>query len=340
MTFPQRQRSTIEHVPHTDESLKSRLISVVMIFYDAERFLDEAIASVRAQSYPTWELLLIDDGSTDGGIAIAASHAAADPERIRLLHHPGRENRGMSASRNRGIAHARGEYLAFLDADDRFSPDQLAQQVALLEVHPEAGAVYGCLRYWYSWPGNPWHGKRDIVTSPPLPEGTVAYPPAMLRKQFERADIRLLHISSIMVRRDLALRVGGFEDEFRNLYEDQVFHVKIFLAAPVLVSGQVWGWYRQHPDSTCSQALMTLRWRLGEDARFAQWLARYIAGHPIHDPATAAVVRRWQRRHASALSSPVRDPVRVFGPLLPARIRKRLRPIWQRLTLEEPQRGV
>jgi hypothetical protein len=65
---------------------------VVMIFYNAERFLDEAITSVRAQTYPAWELLLVDDGS-----AIATSHAA-DPARIRLLNHPGRANRGMSAS--------------------------------------------------------------------------------------------------------------------------------------------------------------------------------------------------------------------------------------------------
>jgi glycosyltransferase involved in cell wall biosynthesis len=318
----------------------SSLVSVVMIYYNAERFFDEAIASVRAQTHPAWELLLVDDGSTDGGPQIAARHAAEEPECIRLLHHPGHANRGMSASRNLGLAHAGGEYVAFLDADDRFSPGQLAEQVALLEAHPEAGAVYGCLHYWYNWPGNPWHDRRDVATPPPLPDGTLVTPPVMLRKQFERADTRLMHISSIMVRRDLAIRIGGFEDQFRSLYEDQVFHVKLFLAAPVLVSGRTWGWYRQHPDSTCSRALMTLRWRLQEDSRFARWLADYITKHHVPDPTTAEVVWRWQRRHASALRSTVQDPVRVFGPLLPERIRGALRPLWHRLTLEQPRRSA
>jgi len=311
-----------------------------MIFYNAECFFDEAIDSVRAQTYSHWELLLVDDGSTDGGPRIAARHAAEEPDRIRLLTHPGHVNRGMSASRNLGIAHACGEYVAFLDADDRFSPGQLAEQVALLKTHLQAGAVYGCLQYWYGWPGNPWRDKPDVPTPPPFPDGTLVSPPAMLRKQFERADIRLMHISSIMVRRDLALRLGGFEDEFRSLYEDQVFHVKLFLAAPVIISSCLWGWYRQHPDSTCNRALMTLRLRLREDARFARWLAGYLADNPISDPAIAEIVWRWQRRHASALRSIVLDPVRVFGPLLPQSIRGALRPFWQRLTLGEPRQSA
>src|SRR2546427_10186945 len=94
------------------------LVSVVIIFWNAERFLQEAFASVFAQTYPTWELLLVDDGSSDESTAIAQRYVEHHPGQVRYLEHPGHANRGMSASRNVGIRHARGPYIAFLDADD------------------------------------------------------------------------------------------------------------------------------------------------------------------------------------------------------------------------------
>src|SRR5215218_5812117 len=93
------------------------LVSVIIIFLDAERFIEEAIESVFAQTYDDWELLLVDDGSTDGDTRIALEYAEQNPGRVRYLQHPGHQNRGMSASRNLGIGSARGEYIAFLDAD-------------------------------------------------------------------------------------------------------------------------------------------------------------------------------------------------------------------------------
>jgi len=98
------------------------LVSVITIFLDAERFLNEAIESLRAQTYERWELLLVDDGSRDGSSEIAREHAARDPHRIRVLEHAGHANLGMSASRNLGIAHARGDLVALLDADDVYLP--------------------------------------------------------------------------------------------------------------------------------------------------------------------------------------------------------------------------
>ena len=75
-------------------------VSVITIFFNAAEFLGEAIESVIAQDYRDFELLLVDDGSTDAGSAIAQSYNERESDRIRYLHHPGCENRGMSASRN------------------------------------------------------------------------------------------------------------------------------------------------------------------------------------------------------------------------------------------------
>src|SRR5690349_14304343 len=100
----------------------SGLVSVIMIFLDAAPYLDEAVASVFAQTYGRWELLLVDDGSIDGSSVIASGYAEQHPDKVRYLEHPNHENRGMSASRNLGIMQAHGEFVAFLDADDVYLP--------------------------------------------------------------------------------------------------------------------------------------------------------------------------------------------------------------------------
>src|SRR5258705_7087515 len=97
-----------------DTSAVSPLVSVVMIFLNAESFIQEAIQSVLDQDYSNWELLLVDDGSSDGSTQIALAAAGQYPQRVHYLEHADHQNRGMSASRNLGARHAHGEYLAFL----------------------------------------------------------------------------------------------------------------------------------------------------------------------------------------------------------------------------------
>src|SRR5947199_3249480 len=156
------------------------LVSVVIIFLDAERFLDEAIGSVFAQTYREWELLLVDDGSTDTSRNIALRYAEKHPDKVRYLAHSGGQNRGMSASRNLGIAHAKGGYIAFLDADDVWLPNKLEHQVALLESQPAAGMVYGPTEWWYSWTDNHHDSQRDYINDLGEQPSTLPQPPALL----------------------------------------------------------------------------------------------------------------------------------------------------------------
>ena len=97
-------------------------ISVITPVYQGERLLPDCAESVRRQTFPEWELLLIDDGCTDNSRNLCERYAAEDP-RIRVLAQP--QNMGVSAARNRGLQEARGRYVAFLDADDRFVPETL-----------------------------------------------------------------------------------------------------------------------------------------------------------------------------------------------------------------------
>src|SRR3990172_11731590 len=119
------------------------LVSVIIIFYNEERFIEEALECVFAQTYTNWELLLVDDGTTDNSTAIAQRYAEKYPEKVYYLEHPGHQNRGMSATRNLVIANAKGEFIAFLDADDVWLPHKLERQLAIIESQPDAAMVYG-----------------------------------------------------------------------------------------------------------------------------------------------------------------------------------------------------
>jgi glycosyltransferase involved in cell wall biosynthesis len=223
-------------------------VSAIVIFLDAKRFFEEAIESIIGQDYADWELLLVDDGSTDGTADIARRYAEVNPQRIRYLTHPCHENRGMSASRNLGIREARGEYVAFLDADDTWLPGKLARQVAILDSYPNAAMVYGPTLRWYSWNGETPDEPRQF----PLEVDREFAPPNLARWLLRRQAAPA--IGSILARREAVLEIGGFEDEFHDLYEDQVFNFKMFLRHSVFVSSECWDRYRKHPDSTCVRA--------------------------------------------------------------------------------------
>lgn len=112
------------------------LVSVMMPAYNAERYIGQAIESVLAQHYAHWELIVVNDGSSDNTAGVAAHYT--DP-RIRVIH---QENQGESVARNRALDEMKGEYVAFLDADDVFFPHHLEIAVRYLQEHPERDAVY------------------------------------------------------------------------------------------------------------------------------------------------------------------------------------------------------
>jgi glycosyltransferase involved in cell wall biosynthesis len=258
------------------------LVSVVVIFLDEETFIEDAIQSVLDQTYTAWEMLLVDDGSTDRSAEIARGYADRLPDRVRYLRHPHGQNLGMSASRNLGIRHSQGEYVAFLDADDAWLPGKLQAQVALLDSQPEAAMVYGPAQWWYSWSGQPPGDGRDFIHELGVPGDSLISPPTLLGAFLVDEGISPC-TCSILVRRGVLDRVGGFEDEFRGLYEDQVLCAKICLEFPVFASSACFYRYRQHGRS----ALATAE-RAGTRGQargmFLEWLAGYLEAREITNP--------------------------------------------------------
>ncbi len=264
------------------------VVSAITIFYNSERFLAEAIDSVLAQTYPSWELLLVDDGSTDGSTEIARSYAAGHSDRIRYLEHAEHRNRGMSASRNVGLQHSRGALVAFLDSDDVWLPEKLARQVATLDAHPEAQMTFGPTRVWHGWTGEPADAAHDTMR-PILhaaPDGLYR-PPEMLR-QFLKGQALTPATCSVLFRRDALSLTGGFEERFAGLYEDQAFFVKAYLKLACWVTSEVLDLYRQHGGSHCAEALRTGKYSLdGPTAALTDlylWCTQYFARERVADP--------------------------------------------------------
>jgi glycosyltransferase involved in cell wall biosynthesis/SAM-dependent methyltransferase len=267
------------------------LISVVTIFLDCAPFLAAAIESVLAQTLTDWELLLVDDGSADGSSEIARAYERRNPHRIRYLQHPDGGNHGMSASRNLGIAHARGRYLCFLDGDDEWLPAKLDRQSMLLEGDPSLGLVYGPTLYWHGWTGSPADAAKDHV--PALGHGarTRFEPPELLERNYPLGEAAAPCLCSLMVRTDAVRQVGGFEPAFRGFYEDQVFLCKMYLTQSIAILHEVHDRYRIH-ERSCS----AITRRQGEyqlhRRRFLGWLDEYLARRGNASQSIVSMIRQ------------------------------------------------
>ena len=273
------------------------LVSVVTPFLNPDAaFLREAIESVIAQTYPHWELLLVDDGSQGESVDLAKQYAKQDPDRIRYLQHEGHGNRGHSESRNLAIREARGEYIALLDADDLWLPRKLEEQLAIMRATPEVGSVYGKTRYWFSWTGRPEDQDLDYVPALGVPVNSVLPAPGFLARMVQ-GTITVPCTCSLLVRRSVLGKNGGFEPGFTSLFGDQVFYTKVFLDWPVYAASQCWDYYRRHPDSLC--ATVSPQNAIAARRRFLQWVGSYLLQTGIDDGSVRQAVARalWELDH-------------------------------------------
>ena len=145
-------------------------------------------------------------------------------------------------------AHARGEFIAFLDADDVWMPRKLAEQVSLFNRFPEVGMVYGRTLIWHSWTNNPEDQERDHLLDLGVSPDQIVQPPSLFYVLLQN-KAQTPTTCNALFRRSILTNLGGFEESFRGMYEDQVLFAKVHLRFPVYVSGQCWAKYRQHSES-------------------------------------------------------------------------------------------
>lgn len=205
------------------------LISVVMPCHNAAPYMEEAVASVLAQTYPQVELIVVDDGSTDGSTEILQRLAADHPERITLLY----QNRaGPFAARNQGLAHANGNYVAFLDADDTWHPEALALMHDALEAEHADLAYCG----WQNV------GPAATDTHPKIPPALDAS---------EAVGHFLEHcpwpINSVLIRRHLIDELRGFSERAPTAMDYDLW-LRMLARRPRLVRvPEVLAFYRRYP---------------------------------------------------------------------------------------------
>ncbi|MPY94081.1 MAG: glycosyltransferase [Acidimicrobiia bacterium] len=284
------------------------LVSVVMIFFQAERFIGEAIESVLAQTLDRLELLLVDDGSTDAGPAIAEGVAARD-RRARVVRHPDGGNHGMSAARNLGVREAQAGLVAFVDADDVWEPGHLEHQVGVLEAHPGADLVGGRALYWRSW-GDP--AAPDDATALARPPGRLVRPPEMLIAYLDDGWTTV-PTCSLLVRKEAFLSCGGSEESFGGMFEDTALLSKLYLRGTAVLTEAVTARYRQHPESACAVAARSGRYRAANPSpsrrQFMEWLDGYLRTSGSDDPRLLAAVQRELAPYRPAWKLPVRRAV-------------------------------
>lgn len=190
------------------------LVSVVTPAYNCEKYLRQTVETVIRQTFEDWEMILVDDCSTDGTLALARELAAGEP-RIRVIRNE--RNQGVSMTRNHAIAEAKGKYIALLDGDDLWEPDKLERQVQLMEKGYDL--VYCSYDFWDE-EDRPMEKRKPFVVPP-------------------QTDYRRMLVSSVvgcstaMVRAEL-LKAHPFRRD--TYHEDYALWMELF-ALPIRAAG-------------------------------------------------------------------------------------------------------
>ena len=241
------------------------LVSIIMPCYNAAAHLTQSVGSVLAQTFSGWELITVDDGSDD--TTLSWLRAQTDP-RIQVHTQP---NQGVSAARNAGLALARGQYVAFLDADDTWAPAFLASLFAALQARPDAVLAY-C-----GWQNTGLPGQRGAPFIPP---------------DYETPDKRETlfagcrwPIHAALIKREAIVGAGGFDPHLKNA-EDYALWLEIAASQPIVRVPEVLAYYHFHGGIQAS----------GNRARAALHLLAAQQSYLIRYPAFAAQLGRTRRR--------------------------------------------
>lgn len=232
--------------------MQSSLVSVIIPAYNAEAYIDEALHSVLAQSYPKIEIIVVDDGSTDATGERVAAHG-------RRVFYSRQTNSGgyPGIVRNIGMRQSNGDYICFLDADDIMLPDRVRVQVEFLNRRPEAGCVFSDYKNFSS---SGFVSQSHFQTCPRLSKWLRAQSPLVLSSSNATALLLRENVgipSSLAIRRQVLDCVPGFPPEFQ-IGEDFNFYYRVSRRFSLGIIDQVLSFRRLHESNLTRNSLRTL----------------------------------------------------------------------------------
>lgn len=242
-------------------SREAPLVSVIVPAFNVKTFIAEAISSVEAQEYPAVEVIVIDDGSRDG----TADFVEQNFPDVRLFR---KENGGSATARNVGLREARGDFIAFLDADDVWLPGKLKAQVEYFEAHPDIAMLGTGFAPWMADAsgrfGDPMAlaaGNANISPGTIDPESSGWGYHRMLLDNY-------VWTTTVMMRRSLVDRIGFFDETLR-LGQDYDLFLRASRETEIHVLKGIYAVYRQHPGSAIAR---------GADFNYAAHIIRRAVG--------------------------------------------------------------
>ncbi len=258
-------------------------VSVILPTYNMAGYVAGAVESIRAQTFQDWELIVIDDGSSDGTGDVIAP-LLADP-RVRYHY---QKNAGLSAARNAGLAHASGQYVGLIDADDLWLPTKLQAQVPILDTHPNVGVVYGRL-------------SRIDAQGRVFGEPSIAGPSGRIINELFKFNV--VPVGSTLFRLGIVNRVIGFDTRLK-MAEDWDFWLRLAVEYDFCCIDEVVYLYRVWGGQ------MSKNWRGRYDAAF-DIMERFVAANP-----GVISAGTWREAMSSSFFNRARDRVsaqRDFG---------------------------
>ncbi len=245
------------------------MVSIIIPCHNSEKYLSECIDSILFQDYSNFEIILVNDFSTDNTIAIADRYAKSE-NRIKITGTSETESLGASVARNKGFEISIGEYIVFLDSDDIWLPTSLKRLVNLIEEHNEAGWVIGNCIYFKNYRynlGSYEYSKYD------LKEGI--YDKFVLIPEFIKNFDQTPSQGAAIIKRDVVEKIHGWENEFKKNYTDQAFYTKILCETKTFVTHEFFLLYRTHEESASLMSIKSGEFKNNEKF-FFEWLIRYL----------------------------------------------------------------
>jgi glycosyltransferase involved in cell wall biosynthesis len=198
-------------------------VSVVIPVYNREKYIVQCIQSALDQQ-EVREVIVIDDGSSDQSASIISRMAISDP-RIKMIHHPGKERKGISASRNLGILKATSEYLAFLDSDDFYLPKRFELDRNLFDKHPDADGIYGTVEN-FADPGGVAESIREKVNQDFPDLNILSIPPESLLKTLMLRKRSYIHLNGLVIKHSITAGAILFDTNLEQA-EDTDFIIRL-----------------------------------------------------------------------------------------------------------------